>query len=212
MTDYSTLLDRHSAEDLARTTMHSHKQPYDTAVLNIFENGRVSVSIDTTYTSNDGTPEAVWHGRTLEFSINGNPDPDDLASLLGEGGKASVLIDRIIAGHEVEWNGNNMVGQLTEDAADAKDALRGLLEEVAQSDLSAWEPGDWLLSSMRHAAVLESVGLTVDATDAQIEAAAERLVSDARMDRVIVDQNDVEKVLCECIERVREDAEDEVEG
>lgn len=212
MTDYSNLVNYYSAEEYAKTTLHSHRQPYDTAVLNILEDGKVSLTIDTTFTSNDGTTFDVWHGRTMEFSINGNPDLDELASLLGEGGKASVLVDRVIAGHDVEWNGNNMVGTLTEDAREASEALAALLEEVSQSDLAFWEAGDWLLSSMSHARVLDDADLTVDATDEQIEKAAETLVASARADNVIVDQSDVEGVLRECIERVRDDEDIEVEG
>jgi hypothetical protein len=35
-----------------------------------------------------------------------------------------VLIDRIIAGHTVEWDGSNFVGRLTEDARDACDEIQ----------------------------------------------------------------------------------------
>jgi hypothetical protein len=215
--DYSYLIREHLADDqarddLVRTTLHSHHQPYDTLTLKIRDDNRVSLVIDTTYTSNDGTPEDVWHRRTLRFGVNGNPDPDALAKLLADDGAASRLIGRVIAGHRVEWDGSNNVGRLSDDAQDAADTLGDTLAGVPQSSLAAWDAGEWLLSSMSHARVLESVELDVDASEEQIAAVAARLVQEARRDKVVLNAVDMEQTLCECIDRVRADRADAEEG
>ena len=76
-----------------------------------------------------------WHGRDLRFRIadaKGGRVKLDMPALrhdLKAGGKLAALINRIIAGHDVEWDRSNMRGRLTDDAREASDdlecALRG---------------------------------------------------------------------------------------
>jgi hypothetical protein len=56
-------------------------------------------------------------------------DVDALRNDLSAGGELAVLIDRVIAGHSVDWDGRNMVGRMTDDAHDALSAIASALDD-----------------------------------------------------------------------------------
>jgi hypothetical protein len=97
---------------------------------------------------------------------------------------------------------------MTEDAKEASEELSALLYDASQSSLSAWSADDWL-ESVSPKELLRDCNLTTSATDAEIEAAAASLVSDARMDSYVVSQSGIEAVIREYIERVREDEDED---
>lgn len=156
--------------------------------LRIFEDGKVDLNLRTSYGSGDGVPSDEWHGRTLTYTIPGTfIDADRLREDLREGGKLAVLIDRVIAGHSVEWDGSNHVGRLTEDATEAGEALQAALGDgftdpaYEMSGWALWDAGDWLDSTP-----FDELGVTVDATEADISAAVDHWESVARTDCVVL--------------------------
>lgn len=84
-------------------------------------------------------PTEVWHGRARRYAIpllmtgTVNALLDELAP----------LAQRVIAGYTREWNGNNLVGRLTDDAMNAEDEIAGIIQNY-EDDLHWYEAGDWL--------------------------------------------------------------------
>ncbi|MFN2310174.1 MAG: hypothetical protein ABR553_10670, partial [Gammaproteobacteria bacterium] len=94
----------------------------------------------------NGVPSYVWHGRTLRFSVPSDVRGDALADLL-EGAEVVALLERIHAGHEVEWDGNNHRGYLDDDAQEAQGELEHILGELsggADEGGGVWEASDWM--------------------------------------------------------------------
>ena len=57
-----------------------------------------------------------------------------------------ALLQRVHDGHDTEWNGNNWVGKLSDDAEKACDALSDIFESE-DGDVQVWNVGDWLFSN-----------------------------------------------------------------
>lgn len=130
MTSYTDIIP--DSLTLERTPADPNYAPrsWDKALLRI-EDGYARI-ISRSYYGGDGVPVKEWHDEVLTFalasSFHGEAalDVERLAGDLEEGGKLNQLIGRIIAGHTVEWDGNNYVGRLTRDAQDAADELQQL--------------------------------------------------------------------------------------
>lgn len=151
------------------------------------EDGEVSASWDG---STGGTPAHVWHGRTLRWAVPANMRGIAVADLLE--GQALPLLQRVRAGHSVDWDGSNHRGHLTDDARDASEALESLCYQLQdeQADMApVWDVGDWLFTSCSldqhwHHQPLADAVATIEA-DAQREGVtlvgdvAECLLSDA---------------------------------
>jgi hypothetical protein len=191
MADYSIILPDDGALQmlLSDTLGGPGYTPYNRAELVICDGG-VSIGSRTCY-GGDGTPMDRWHGIELSYDLAPNADAAWLRDQLSEGGEASRLIERVIAGHSERWNGSNTVGALDDDAEEASYSLMTLLADARQSDVSPWTAADWLIADGRAA--------DVELDDADT---AEGLVSTARRDGVlIVDGIDGMR---EAMERVRQ--------
>ncbi|KAA0678214.1 hypothetical protein [Azospirillum brasilense] len=210
MTDYtaivsdSLLLERTPADTSLACRSH------EAALLVIDENGTVSIKTRT-YVGGDGTPANEWHRRTLTYHLadaqNGARalDIDHLKTDLADGGRLSILIDCIRAGHSVEWDGSNHVGRLTEDAQDAERELRDLINDDAYtSTVEVWDAGAWLIGDNSDQDVLRELKLTTTATDADIAAVVDAQKGEIKRQGIVV-AGDLENVIREVIERVRED-------
>ena len=135
--DYSHIVPR--AKTLTREPRDASCCPrsWEDAALLITKSGRVIWSVRD-WEGGDGISVDEWHNRDLRFVIanaKGGAVKLDTAALrddLKAGGKLAVLIDRIIAGHSVEWDGSNMVGHLTDDAREASEALEDALHGPAR--------------------------------------------------------------------------------
>ena len=223
MTDYSNTIADLTQQQLAACS-DSGLYPRDAARLEIdAADGlpAVSVRIHRYYTPNDAVPAREWHGLTLVVDIAANANIDALRETLADGGEASELIDRVIAGHGSRWNGNNYVGTLTDDARDALDNLKGALAGLPTSNWGAMDVRDYLapltaalnatfnatFNATRAAtyAAIDAAGLTDQSGPDAIAAAAARLVDDAAVDRVVL-TGDVVRHLTRLVETVRADA------
>lgn len=143
------------------------------AYVELSEDGEVSAdySGDT-----GGTPAHVWHGRTQTWRVSAYAHPVVLARLL-ETGAARALLERVHAGHTVEWDGSNHRGRLTEDAQAASDKLERLLEDTfaggdPDSCVQVWRADDYLFSS-NSVLDLWDGSKPLDAVVEELEAAAE---------------------------------------
>lgn len=104
------------------------------------ETGKVWVSQE--YDDN-ATPIDVWNGIdiTERLGFGQVMDGEKIQDYL-ESEEATSLIQRIINGHEVEWNGNNHVGHLNDDANEAWEELVNELNEMTW-DGEIWTVEDY---------------------------------------------------------------------
>lgn len=140
------------------------------------------VSADFSGEIGNAVPADVWHGVRLHWPVLSSVRGDSLADLLR--GDALHLLERVHAGHSVEWDGSNHVGRLDADAVEASDDLRELLNGM-QDDESAmvpvWDVRDWLFES----------GAFADAWPAELTlaAAVQAVRGSARGEAVQLDGN-----------------------
>lgn len=123
-----------------------------------------------------GTPMSEYLGLAWSWPINAAISGPALAAILDDE-QVLDLADRLVAGHDVAWDGNNMAGELTDDADIALDSLTDLLRQIDEdleepSLVPVWAADDW----MQGVDIAPDVDL--DAAVAQEEAiiAAERCV------------------------------------
>jgi hypothetical protein len=205
MADYSSIVPDRMIADGTQT-------PYTRWMLVIDEDGDVSLTYRTYY-GGDGTPEDEWHDRTLTYHLGGPGviDVDLLREDLAQGGRLAALVDRVKAGHEVVWDGNNNVGQLGEDAQEASDELERLLGHhgdvptYVRVDMAVWDVAEWMEGSTTDPeTLLADVGLLPE-SDPYGEAVAEAakgLRATAESDGVYL-SGSVRGYLRDLIERVR---------
>jgi len=108
--------------------------------------------------SGNGVSMAIWHGRELTCCLSPYVDEGQLTDYLE--GDAQRLLEAICDGHTVDWDGNNHVGRLTDEAAEALDALEQRLGRLPDSEYC--EADDWL-QDLDIPAELESHAGDVDA-------------------------------------------------
>lgn len=77
----------------------------------------------------NAVPMSVWHRQDLRIDINPELSSGEIECFLLDT-KIQALIERLVEGHDTEWDGSNWVGVLTEDAQAALDALTFAAEEL----------------------------------------------------------------------------------
>lgn len=102
----------------------SHPQP---ACIALTEDGVVKSVVD--YDIGGGYPSDVWHGRTLWFQFPADMTASKIRELVR---RLLPSLERVHAGHEVEWDGHNHVGRLTDDAAAASNEIAEILGTDAE--------------------------------------------------------------------------------
>jgi hypothetical protein len=161
---------------------HRHGGMRDVAMLKLTQSGGLLLEVRTS-TGSDMVPMEEWHGCTLTWMIMSGPGVLDVAALrqdLEGPGELHGLMRRVAAGHEVIWDGNNHIGILDEDAAQARRELDHHFETVSYSTgREVWDAGEWLQDS-------EIEGLTSTSTDEQLDSLVESLERWAESEGVIL--------------------------
>ncbi len=90
-----------------------------------------------------GTPMDVYHRRRLWWDVDPHLTGQAVADLLAE---IAPLAQRVLDGWTEDWDGNNNVGTLTEDAQQASDEIERLCIETATSDerVSVYQAREWI--------------------------------------------------------------------
>lgn len=120
-----------------------------------------------------GIPFSVYHRRILRWDI-----PCLTADAANELLSAiAPLAERVCAGFSEAWDGHNMRGRLDGDAVQAEDEIEALCAEDRFSEydqVAVWEADDWFsgLGSLR--AQTETLGITAETTDEDLEGIAKR--------------------------------------
>ncbi len=90
----------------------------------------------------DCMSEEVFHGRVRQVPCAPTLTLEELVAFSEELGP---LIETVIEGLDDVWNGNNRVGILTDEAAEALEELAAILNPETHADsLEVWEPAEWL--------------------------------------------------------------------
>ncbi len=88
-----------------------------------------------------GVRADVWHGLTRRWTITGNVAKHTsrvaVCKLLDS---LAPLLERVCQGHSVEWNGNNNVGRLDDDALEASNQIARVCEDL-EADRDLFEEG-----------------------------------------------------------------------
>lgn len=88
--------------------------------------------------------------------------------------EVAPLAGRVMAGASEEWNGNDDVGRLTDDAATAWDEITTVCRDWSGEDMReqvcGWDVSDWFAEG--DDITIVAVGLAADTTDEQIAAIA----------------------------------------
>ena len=138
-----------------------------------------AIHIDT-YCQIDGTPISVWHGIVRRYYLSPYTNAEDLTTDINAG-VFDELFQRIADGSEVEWDGDNHVGRLNEDAREAEEELEKLLEEYADGSIGLWDAADWLQDSSD-----EDLGVTAEASDDELAKKARELEEEACAEGAVV--------------------------
>ncbi|MFF1284328.1 helix-turn-helix domain-containing protein [Streptomyces sp. NPDC058299] len=93
------------------------------------------------------------------------------------------LAERILADWEEEWDGNNMVAHLGEDAQAAEEEIEDKLgSNLSAGDLGHFAPDDrvteWDLDGAVNGSEVDDYGITADTTDARLEEIEQQILSD----------------------------------
>lgn len=99
------------------------------------------VSADYSGEIGNAMPVNVWHSIDRRIGINTNVSGDALREYMASAG-FRALIDRYYAGFDTEWNGNNWVGTVTEDALEALSQIEQDLENL--ECINVFSADDWV--------------------------------------------------------------------
>lgn len=130
----------------------------------------------------NATSEAVWNGRTQAKVLDLRPSESSARAYLEN--DAVALVQRVLDGGEVEWNGNNMVGSLDDDAQAAWETLINDLNDLPANEMALWSCEDWFAQSTP-----AELGITAETTDEEIETIADGLRTEANGEQAILSDN-----------------------
>lgn len=133
-----------------------------------------------------------WYGRILTVSLGDgsrqiSPDGKELRSFLEQEGQA--MLDRICDGHDVVWDGDNMIGKPGVDAKKAMDELLSAIDSLPKEEVVTWEVDQWLDNCTASDLKIRKL-----MNNKQIASIAKEIRSSARQDRVYV-EGDIEKYI-----------------
>lgn len=110
------------------TLLHHQRTRYDGPVYRRhvnFDPQAGKILIEDAHRDVNSIPFTVYHGRVLSYGASG-VTVENIKRIIRN---HKPLLERIAAGHTVEWNGNNHIGKLNDDAMEAHMALAYVLDE-----------------------------------------------------------------------------------
>lgn len=142
----------------------------------------------------NATPVDIYHGRRLCQRLDIRPDEDAAREYL-TGNAGQALLERIVSGHSVNWDGSNMIGSLDDDASEAFDELILGINCLAESDWSIWQVDDYLDDAVRNS-------IQPMTTDEELRNQESEIEVSAHAEHVIID-GDVLDYLTEYRDRIQ---------
>lgn len=92
----------------------------------------------------NAVPFSVWHGHDRRYDIPATTSQETILGIFSDP-EFQALCERIVGGYSSEWDGNNHVARLTENAEDAEHELESYLA-ANESAIEVWDVNDWLFS------------------------------------------------------------------
>lgn len=147
-----------------------------------------SLHIGYRHQCDNAVPMNVWHGIVRRLEIPLDADGQDLTTAINSG-EIDALITQIVAGSSVEWDGSNHVGNATEDAEDALEALCDWLVDqggALPDGAGLWDAGDWLVDGVQSVASVTGHALTAETGDDVLGHLAQTIEADALSNDVVL--------------------------
>lgn len=146
-----------------------------------------------------GVPFDVYHKEVLRYYIDGIPTVSEANDLMA---RVSPIDEEVAAGHVVEWDGSNWVGSLSDEAAEAEEELKRVLEGLSmsmeQQEVWGWEWFD-----------METSGLDRgDVSDEELLEKVDEMESLAESEVAVIDCNLQEELMCRRNRRRAEEIEE----
>lgn len=133
------------------------------------------------------TPADEWHKRTLTFDLDDTendlylPDEQALRQYL-ESEAGQTLLIRIVSGHSIVWDGQNMMGQQNSNSLTAADELLNAINNLPHHHWELWAVEDWL-NDYAHGE------LGTATTDEQIQWVVAELEAEAKEQHIVLDDS-----------------------
>lgn len=89
----------------------------------------------------NAVPASIWNGRTLTWRVPSNVRGDALLAFVKE---HQGLFERVYLGHEVDFDGNNHVGKLDEDAQEASEEIEQAAEALRDETIDVCSMEEWM--------------------------------------------------------------------
>lgn len=142
----------------------------------------------------------VHHRRTLRWSIPESITGQALDELLET---ITPLLDRVHAGHSIEWDGHNNKGRLDDDAAAASEEIEGVIGAIPYADLQ----------DISTAEGYDPTGIMVRHLHAEIDDEDVRTVAAQLQQQILADDGvyiiDIDDHLMRLRDRLRDGVEEE---
>ena len=141
------------------------------AYVEMDEDGAVTLDVDSEIGS--GMPVNVWTNRTLRWRVDARLTALELRTLLDE---IKPLLQEIHDGQDVQWDGGNQRGKLTDAASAASDTIESICFERMTESGGVQDAGDWWSG--------DPPDVAMTATDAELAEMVTDAESMARLDGV----------------------------
>jgi len=166
-----------------------------------------TVRLGTNLVIGNGVPMDVWFHRVLWWDVPPTLTGRGCAEVFGE---LKPLLERVADGHELDWDGHNVVGKLSDDAREAYEAIEERLRDAQErfEVAEVWDAHDWLWGPHTLASLADALEVTADTTDDEIAVIVEAQREEAkRLNAVVV--GDLAKEIVSVRERLRDLASEE---
>jgi hypothetical protein len=173
--------------------------------------------LSCSYNPNIGGGTTFDHHHRLILSAEIPCLTADAANTLMQ--EVAPLAQRVLDGADERWDGNNSVGVFTDDAANAWEEIGRICEAwSADQDpsltVSSWDVSDWFNEGDEN--TIESLGITADTTDEQLDAMAaeqvELAVNNSAVGYAILDHDATLAYLTSLRDDLRQAVREELEG
>lgn len=88
----------------------------------------------------NSVPFSVWHGHDRRYGIPNTASGEEINGLMAE---IQPLVERVWAGYESVWDGNNHVAQLADDAEKAEREIEHVIEDWTGTLADVTIINDW---------------------------------------------------------------------
>lgn len=155
------------------------------AYVTITDDGEVSADYDSG--TDRGVPADVWNHKHLRWRVSNCVKGQSLTDFLR--GDALPLLERIHAGHLIGLDGSNRIGTLDDDATDASDSMRSLLEAMDDDESATVRvvaADDWLFENSNLFDHWPDDELTMAVIDARFNADLENVWLDGDIQKCLL--------------------------